>query len=397
MKLICSLLCALAALLFARPAAGRRRASAFYDVYNEAPPAWDLARDGVVADIANAAPIDDQSDWFQVAPYGQHPNRVGLQVFTKAEADAMVASFNSLAAKVGRLFRGAPVYAGHPDVDPGRWPDSRRLGKITTLEARNDGLYAQAAWNSLGADNNAQGFYVFPSPRWLCEKAGKSLRPVELISVGLTNTPNISSSAPVTANDAADGAPGEGKPEEPAAAPTAEALDAVNASLFAMTAERDAAAAQVTALTAERDGLVTQIEALNASVTTTRDTLTAQITAANDALAAERGLHRDALLDHAVESGRLTPADRPAMVALFNSSWDEATAALKKRPPVYNTASLNLPRDRAPLATAHERQVAMQEAVNAVMAARGVDYTTAWGLAKKDKATAHLFATAVNA
>lgn len=376
MKAKLNLLCALVALVFTRPDPRRRRASAMFDVFNETPPPeWDQERATVVADIANAKPVDDETEWFQVAPYGEHPNRVGLQVFTKPAADKIVASFNSVASRVGRLFRGAPIYAGHPDVDPARWPDSRRLGKIVALEARNDGLYAKAEWNTLGAENNENGFYVYPSPRWLCEKAAKGIAPVELISVGLTNTPNIRSSAPVTANDEAAGGAEADQTDRTDQTDLTNQLEAANAQVMTLTGERDAANAQV------------------AELTTARDDLRAQLTAANDALAAERGLRRELLLDHAVESGRITPADRPALVALFNTDWPAAEADLKGRKPAYNTQPINLPKDRAPLANEHERQAARQEAVNVIMQAKGVDYDTAWGLAKRAAKTRDLFAT----
>lgn len=342
------------------------------DAYNETP-AWDQERDAVVADIANAAPVDDDKEWFQVAPYGEHPNRVGLQLFTKSAAEKVVASFNSVAGKIGRFFRGLPIYAGHPDVDPGRWPDSRRLGKITELQAREDGLYAKAVWNALGAENNEQGYYVFPSPRWWVDRVGKGVVPKELISVGLTNTPNIRTSAPVTANDEqAAPEPNQNEAKDGTA-------DAINAAVAPLVAARDAALEQVTDLTAERDSLQTKL------------------TAANDALTAERGLRRDALLDHAVESGRITLSDRPALVALFNADWTKAENDLKARQPAYNTKPIDLPKDRTPMATEQERHAARMEAVNALMQAKGVSYDTAWEMAKKAAKTKHLWAEATNA
>lgn len=360
-KEILLLLCAIIALFTYRLPARRRRASAMFDACNETAPEWDKDRPVVVADIANAKPVDDDAEWFQVAPYGEHPNRVGLQVFTKDAADKIVGSFNSVAAKIGRLFRGVPIYAGHPDVDPSRWPDSRRLGKITALEARNDGLYGKATWNSLGAENKDNGFYVFPSPRWLCEKASKGIMPVELVSVGLTNTPNIRSSAPVTANDE-DAGKGE--------------ADAANAALVAMTGERDAANAQVTALSTERDDLKTQLQA------------------ANDALVAEKGLRRDLIIDHAIDSGRITPAEKPALVALFNSDWAAGEADIMKRTPAYNTKPIDLPKDRKPLADVTARRTAQLEAVNEIMAGTGRSYDEAWEVLQKDKQYAHLLAGA---
>lgn len=107
-----------------------------------------IANDAREAAVANALsetePMEESSDgWFKVSPYGvfrgKTPGRP--QHFTEDAAQRMVAEFNSLRGKLGRMFRGIPIYAGHPDVDPTIWTDDRRLGKATQLEARADGLW----------------------------------------------------------------------------------------------------------------------------------------------------------------------------------------------------------------------------------------------------------------
>ncbi len=107
----------------------------------------------------------------------------------------MAAAFNALAARKGDKFRGLPIYAGHPDADPKRWPDERRLGGVTAVEAREDGLYVRAAWNDLGEKNRAEGYLVYPSPAWLYDlraaRRSGVIAPDELRSVGLTNTPRL--------------------------------------------------------------------------------------------------------------------------------------------------------------------------------------------------------------
>ena len=84
--------------------------------------------------VANAAdvPMEESGGdgWFKISPYGVFPgvsaNR--QQFFGKPQADAIVAEFDSLRGKLGRMFRGLPVYIGHPDVDPKTYTDHRRLG-----------------------------------------------------------------------------------------------------------------------------------------------------------------------------------------------------------------------------------------------------------------------------
>lgn len=77
----------------------------------------------------------DADGWFKVSPYGVFPGKTPgrMQNFHKAEATQMETHFNSWRSKMGRMFRGQPIYAGHPDVDRGMWPDERRLGKVELL------------------------------------------------------------------------------------------------------------------------------------------------------------------------------------------------------------------------------------------------------------------------
>src|SRR5262245_42243437 len=76
--------------------------------------------------------------WVQIAPYGEFPNDVGLQVFTRKEADAVVKAYNegprrSMAEKL----LGLPIFVGHPDVPEmsKEYPDKKIYGYIKGLEA----------------------------------------------------------------------------------------------------------------------------------------------------------------------------------------------------------------------------------------------------------------------
>ena len=157
-------------------------------------------REGAVSNAAEE-PFDGTDDgWMKIAPFGSYPgSRPGRpQHFTEVEANAMVGEFRSLRGRLGRMFRGAPVYIGHPDKDPAVYTDHRRLGKVIDLQARPDGLYGEVEWNALGLENKREGYWVFPSPRWDAPAGRSEFRPDRLISVGLTNMPRIAASEPVT-------------------------------------------------------------------------------------------------------------------------------------------------------------------------------------------------------
>ncbi len=148
-------------------------------------------------DEANA--LEEEDGWFKVSPYGAFPGKEPgrIQKFGKAEAQLMEVHFNSLAGKLGRVFRGAPIFIGHPDVDRTLWPDERRLGKVAEIQARADGLWARPEWNALGRENIENGYWIYPSPRWDAPKGKQEFRPDRLLSIGLTNMPRIKESDPI--------------------------------------------------------------------------------------------------------------------------------------------------------------------------------------------------------
>ena len=134
----------------------------------------------------------------QLTPVGVFPHSRGFQQVDAPALAALVKNFNSFFARLGRRFAGIPFYIGHPDV-PGYeniYPDRKAYGWIMELEARDDGLYARPKWSKAGQELIENGHYKFLSPYWeaanIGSKDGKPLlRPTVLISVGLTNQPNI--------------------------------------------------------------------------------------------------------------------------------------------------------------------------------------------------------------
>lgn len=138
--------------------------------------------------------------WLKLVDYGEYDHRFGMQVITRASAEKMVLHFRSLSQRLARRFRGIPIYIGHPD-DPdfrGRpgHDDTRAYGWVKDLEARDDGLWIHAKWSKAGQELLDNAFFKFLSPRWEMEMLGNSrFSPKQLISIGLTNHPNIAMEA----------------------------------------------------------------------------------------------------------------------------------------------------------------------------------------------------------
>jgi hypothetical protein len=161
------------------------------------PPAPDSLDGPAALGAANelaAAPAPGQ--WLKLADYGDWPHPSGLQRFGQPAAAAMVRGFQSLWGRLRRKFGGVPLYVGHPD-DPAfagqcGHDDTRAYAWVTSLEARPDGLYILPRWSEPGRELLRHAFYKFLSPRWQMQALGNgAFEPVRLLSVGLTNNPNI--------------------------------------------------------------------------------------------------------------------------------------------------------------------------------------------------------------
>ncbi len=348
-----------------------------------------------------------QGEWQRISAYGDFPNEVGLQRVRREDAEAMVSAFNSFRGRAGRMFRGLPVFAGHPDVDPVRYKDHRRYGKIVDLEARDEGLYGRVAWNSLGRENLEEGYLLYPSPRWFLKADGRHVRPDELISVGLTNRPNIPGD-PWAKNDAGDGAANpntEGDDTMPqwlrdmllAAGiikPEASNEEDIKGAVRTLIDGRAAAANE----RAEAEGRATAVATERDALRAERDGLSTQLAAANEratGLAAERDAQREARVDAELRglqaTGKLAPADAAARrTELLACENEEALKAqldtLHAAKPAMKTEARTRGLGERSAAANEERtrRAAVNEAVAARMKEGGLTYGQAFSAVKRD-------------
>ena len=337
---------------------------------------------GLVISLAVNVALSGESGWKRLAPYGQtnywekQPDgtfRQFAQIFTHEQAERMQGAFNTAAVKPN--FRGLPIYIGHPDFNSTRWPDDKRLGKITAVEAREDALWVNVDWNDLGRKNAQEGYYIYPSPAWLFPKAlaaqtGQVL-PDELQSVGLTNTPNIKDVDAWT-NTAPEGGPAPIddstlNQEDPA-------MNEHKKKLLKLLGLPDTATDEEieTAHTAynENAGKATKAadDAKCATTKAEQEKANAELAAntANAAATRFRDLAVNSKLDAAINSGRITAAERPGFMTKIGTDFDATAAELSEKRPALNTQPLNLrpTGDQGDLATAHGRQIAFNAAID---------------------------------
>ena len=346
----------------------------------------------------------DEQGWVKIACYGVHPGSVAgrEQHFFEEDANAVVAEFTSLRGKMGRLFRGIPIYIGHPDSRPDLYTDHRRLGKYTDLEARADGLWAKEELNSLGLENKREGFWMYPSPRWDAPAGRPRFRPTRLISVGLTNSPRLLNSEPVANStlDNEDSNQTETQTDnkimdrklltEKLGLDVTATDEEILAKMDTLMSEAAAAEAKLTEKTGEMDAVKTQkdemsnsIATLNTDLQKTRET----ITALEAALKSEREAVANGLLDAAVKDGRISQADRaPWHVRLTGEKREDEANALAGLRPAMNTTSLEVAKSRVEIGDEKGRRETIANAVDAIMKEKNVSYDDAWLLAKKDPA-----------
>jgi len=127
-----------------------------------------------------------------LCPYGkwQHPR--GMQTVDEESARRLRRSMT-----FSNPFRQIPIYIGHPDDSP-RKSAPTPVGKITKILQTHDGIAVVANYDESTREKILDKKISAMSPRWQMEKLDDgTFRPVRLLSVGLTNNPNIPASGTV--------------------------------------------------------------------------------------------------------------------------------------------------------------------------------------------------------
>jgi len=138
--------------------------------------------------------------WVQVTPCGDFPH-VGAgvtQVIDREACDRIAADFNCRKSDVN--FPGVLVDFDHFSLDTEK--SSEAAGWISDLESRDTGLWARVRWSDAGLSAVRGGRFrlmspVFPPPSACEDVGGGKIRPVMLVSVALTNEPNIKGGKPI--------------------------------------------------------------------------------------------------------------------------------------------------------------------------------------------------------
>jgi hypothetical protein len=131
-------------------------------------------------------------EWLKLVNFGEYAHPKGTQLFDVHSAERIVDSFHSLRGRLMRRFQGLPIFIGHPDDPEFGSKNHRVYGRIENVKVEDDALWILVKWTDIGRELFKNGILRHLSPRWLTTPTqGGKLSPRRLLSVGLTNHPNI--------------------------------------------------------------------------------------------------------------------------------------------------------------------------------------------------------------
>ncbi len=159
-----------------------------------------------------AAPADG---WYHLVPRGTFLHRESntLQVLDDPALDSIARRFQE--ESLAPHWPGLLIDFDHFSYDPES--ASEAAGWLHSLERRADGLWGRVKWSDKGEAAVSNGRYRFVSPTWLArdcealkenrgasaksaspEDSPRSIRPLRLDSLALTNSPNLRGMAPLS-------------------------------------------------------------------------------------------------------------------------------------------------------------------------------------------------------
>lgn len=258
----------------------------------------------------------------RIAVYGNWPHPKGLQCFDRKAAQALCENFRSLQGRFRRAFAGLPVYLGHPDDSRSKAAkQSEPLGKITELEAREDGCYAIIQWDAKRIQNAMTCEPLAFSPRWaMASLVPGSYRPVRLLSVGLTRQPNIPGSPLRIGNPSTS------------AILAALGLGHTDTELLSKCRDLNRDARQWRETAPRLDQRLKTTEARLQLARRSNDDLSQSLSAQEAAFAAERSARIDALVELAVLKGAITPAEQAQWRTGLSTDFEHGYKELQQRP-----------------------------------------------------------------
>lgn len=170
-------------------------------------PAWTASASNIFPGAAGGGDADGVlrvpfGDW-PVEALDKDGNKIKcIQRLDAVAAAEMTKGWRGLLQRFAMWLIRIPIYEGHPDCPDALDEDDKEvltLGWVKKMEVDGESLILRPAWNAAGLDVREK--YTAHSPHWWLADTGEArgglpiYRPIMLVSIGLTNTPNIVGSA----------------------------------------------------------------------------------------------------------------------------------------------------------------------------------------------------------
>ena len=327
-----------------------------------------------------------------------------LQVFDRTAANEITGEHRNAIARFAASVTGLlgfgsseiPVYYRHPDQNP-KHADRREYGAVSKLRAGNDGLYGVITYNEFGKKllDQVKGLKI--SPTWGmrlidAKSSPPRARPHTLISLGLTQFPNIPTAVGVN--------------EKPKHTMNPELLKRLLA-LLSFSNERIQATIDGTAdaislseisatfepfkTAANEAPKVGQLEKQVETLTTEKTEAEGKLTAASETITGLKSELAAHAVDKAIASGKITPAHKDEQIKKLVGAEDFATAcnelgAVKDGKAIKTSSALgDLATDQSQQITAaNEAHDKFMQLVAANQKA-GMSYNDAWTAADRSE------------
>ena len=153
-----------------------------------------------------------EDGYYHVVPPGNWPHSSGFtQLVDDKSIQAILNAFGQDKAKKAVVHDDGVLLADYDHFSNDADKPSEAAGWIEDLQNRADGLYAKIRWSDDGKKAVEGGRYRYVSPVWNREDVekidDKTIRPLRLDRVGLTNDPNIKGMKPLSNRKELDPAP----------------------------------------------------------------------------------------------------------------------------------------------------------------------------------------------
>jgi phage I-like protein len=145
-----------------------------------------------------------EDGYYQVVPYGEFPHKpTGLmQIVDNKAGAAILAAFEADKNTKAKTDDPGILLCDYDHFSGDAKLPSKASGWIEDLQNRTDGIYAKIRWTPEGEKAVTSGDYRYPSPSFKPDEIewidNKTIRPLRLDRVGITNDPNMKTIKPLS-------------------------------------------------------------------------------------------------------------------------------------------------------------------------------------------------------